>query len=141
MSGSKEKTRKGNPLHTTAVVVNYASHLVSSATVDMTTRKCSLLSCHLVSFVTAYGHPASVVSVSAPHLGITATHLVCLKEGMFRFSRTSRELRFVWTINDNAVSKFLPLGAAPIYSLLLDRCTNAAPKRCRLLVTPLLNVA
>ena len=75
MSGSKEKTRKGNLLHTTAVVVNYASHLVSSATVDMTTRKCSLLSCHLVSFVTAYTRPALVASVSAPHSGARSDSL------------------------------------------------------------------
>lgn len=68
MSGTVDRTRKGNLL-TTSVVVNYASHIMSLAAVDMTTRKCSLLSCHLVSFVTAYGHPASVVSVSAPYLG------------------------------------------------------------------------
>ena len=62
---------------------------------------------------------------------LTATHLVHLKEGMLRFFCSSREPRFVWTNNDNAVSKFSPPLTAPLYSLLLDRCTNAATKRCQ----------
>ena len=50
---------------TATVVVNYASHVVPSAAVDTTTRNWSLLSCHRMSFVTAYAHAARVASVSA----------------------------------------------------------------------------
>ena len=134
------RTRKGN-LMTTSGVVNYASHVVSSGAVDMTTRKCSLLNCNHMSFVTACAHPAHVVSVSDLHLGAHSAHLVYLKEVMLRFTRTSRKPRFVWTIHDTAFSKFLPLRSAPLYCLLLDRCTNSAPKSFKVSSTPIPIVA